>query len=199
MFLMSLSNLFKRYERWNPVHPTYGAFWGLGIGVGCGVGWGPGFGPEVIGYVGSGCGIGFSVGVTFVGFGVGLPASGIISMPYNAVSAAACGVTQFVKHNAFVAIAQIPTVTQLDTIPRMPQHGKGTNKPSGFAPVSLLNLNRDVVDAEHILEAQLGNLNNLVFQNISKSIQRPFGRFRGFLSHTQQMHDKEGRKGTEVR
>ena len=54
------------------MHPTYGAFWGMGIGVGCGVGWGPGYGPESVGFVGSGCGLGFSVGLTFIGFGLGL-------------------------------------------------------------------------------------------------------------------------------
>ncbi|RDX70092.1 Cadmium-induced protein AS8, partial [Mucuna pruriens] len=83
---MIIKGLFRRYERWNPVHPTYGAFWGMGVGVGCGVGWGPGFGPEVIGYVGAGCGIGFNVGITFAGIGVGLPANYIFEAPYNGVS-----------------------------------------------------------------------------------------------------------------
>ncbi|KMZ68950.1 hypothetical protein ZOSMA_225G00170 [Zostera marina] len=81
---MIIKSLFKRYERWNPVHPTAGAFWGIGIGLGCGVGWGPGFGPEVIGYVGAGCGVGFSVGFTLAGFGIGLPANGLIRTTYNA-------------------------------------------------------------------------------------------------------------------
>ena len=70
---MIIKGMLGRYERWNPVHPTVGAFWGVGLGLGCGVGWGPGFGPEVIGYVGAGCGVGFSVGVTLAGIGVGLP------------------------------------------------------------------------------------------------------------------------------
>ncbi|XP_061347385.1 cadmium-induced protein AS8 isoform X2 [Gastrolobium bilobum] len=83
---MIIKGLFRRYERWNPVHPTYGAFWGMGVGIGCGVGWGPGFGPEVIGYVGAGCGIGFNVGITLAGFGVGLPANIIFEAPYNGVS-----------------------------------------------------------------------------------------------------------------
>lgn len=74
---MIIKGLFRRYERWNPVHPTRGTFWGMGIGIGCGVGWGPGFGPEVIGYVGAGCGIGFSVGFTLAGVGVGLPMNGM--------------------------------------------------------------------------------------------------------------------------
>nr|KYP35052.1 Cadmium-induced protein AS8 [Cajanus cajan] len=80
---MIIKGLFRRYERWNPVHPTHGAFWGMGVGIGCGVGWGPGFGPEVIGYVGAGCGIGFNVGITFAGLGVGLPANFISEAPYN--------------------------------------------------------------------------------------------------------------------
>jgi len=83
---MIIKGLFRRYERWNPVHPTHGAFWGMGVGVGCGVGWGPGFGPEVIGYVGAGCGIGFNVGITFAGVGVGLPAHFVCVAPYNGKS-----------------------------------------------------------------------------------------------------------------
>ncbi|XP_028759431.1 cadmium-induced protein AS8 isoform X2 [Neltuma alba] len=71
--IMIIKGLFGRCERWNPVHPTYGTFWGMGVGIGCGVGWGPGFGPEVVGYVGAGCGVGFSVGITLAGFGIGLP------------------------------------------------------------------------------------------------------------------------------
>uniref|UniRef100_M1CUY9 Cadmium-induced protein AS8 n=1 Tax=Solanum tuberosum TaxID=4113 RepID=M1CUY9_SOLTU len=80
---MIIKGLFRRYERWNPVHPTYGAFWGMGIGIGCGVGWGPGFGPEAIGYVGAGCGVGFSVGFSLLGVGIGLPANYIYTGPYN--------------------------------------------------------------------------------------------------------------------
>lgn len=85
-FLMIIKGLFRRYKRWNPVHPTIGTFWGLGIGVGCGVGWGPGFGPEVIGYVGAGCGVGFSVGITLAGIGVGLPHNGPFQILYNGMS-----------------------------------------------------------------------------------------------------------------
>ena len=80
---MIIKGLFRRYERWNPVHPTYGAFWGMGVGIGCGVGWGPGFGPEVIGYVGAGCGVGFSVGITLAGVGIGLPANFVTDVPYK--------------------------------------------------------------------------------------------------------------------
>eukprot|EP00249_Psilotum_nudum_P009190 c21767_g1_i1 orf=545-1042(+) len=95
--MMTIAGLFRRYRRWNPVHPTYGAFWGLGIGLGCGVGWGPGFGPEAIGFVGAGCGAGFSVGVTFLGFGVGLPASGLTCLPYNAVACVSCEAFEFAR------------------------------------------------------------------------------------------------------
>ncbi|KAF7001158.1 hypothetical protein CFC21_016884 [Triticum aestivum] len=80
---MIIKGMLGRYERWNPVHPTAGAFWGVGLGFGCGVGWGPGFGPEVIGYVGAGCGVGFSVGITLAGVGVGLPQHGIIKNHYH--------------------------------------------------------------------------------------------------------------------
>lgn len=80
---MIIKGMLGRYERWNPVHPTAGAFWGVGLGLGCGVGWGPGFGPEVIGYVGAGCGVGFSVGFTLAGVGVGLPQHGIIKNHYH--------------------------------------------------------------------------------------------------------------------
>ncbi|KAG6555364.1 hypothetical protein Mapa_002590 [Marchantia paleacea] len=81
---MTVEGLFRGYKRWSPVHPTFGAFWGMGIGLGCGVGWGPGFGRNVVGYVGAGCGLGFSVGITLIGVGVGLPAvSGITCLPYN--------------------------------------------------------------------------------------------------------------------
>ncbi|KAG6533323.1 hypothetical protein ZIOFF_007190 [Zingiber officinale] len=83
---MIIKGLFRRYERWNPVHPTIGTFWGMGIGVGCGVGWGPGFGPEVIGYVGAGCGVGFSVGITLAGIGVGLPRNDLFQILYNATT-----------------------------------------------------------------------------------------------------------------
>ncbi|KAG8382069.1 hypothetical protein BUALT_Bualt05G0038200 [Buddleja alternifolia] len=80
---MIIKSIFRRYEKWNPVHPTHGAFWGIGVGIGCGVGWGPGFGPEVVGYVGSGCGVGFSVGITFLGLGIGLPANRLLEVPLN--------------------------------------------------------------------------------------------------------------------
>ncbi|KAG6533329.1 hypothetical protein ZIOFF_007196 [Zingiber officinale] len=83
---MIIKGLFRRYERWNHVHPTIGTFWGMGIGVGCGVGWGPGFGPEVIGYVGAGCGVGFSVGITLAGIGVGLPRNDLLQILYNATT-----------------------------------------------------------------------------------------------------------------
>ncbi|XP_042451406.1 cadmium-induced protein AS8-like [Zingiber officinale] len=86
LLLMIIKGLFRRYERWNPVHPTIGTFWGMGIGVGCGVGWGPGFSPEVIGYVGADCGVGFSVGITLAGIGVGLPRNDLFQILYNGMS-----------------------------------------------------------------------------------------------------------------
>ncbi|RZC47095.1 hypothetical protein C5167_040031 [Papaver somniferum] len=103
MVLMIIKGLFRRYEKWNPVHPTTGAFWGMGLGVGCGVGWGPGFGPEVIGYVGAGCGVGFSVGITFAGVGIGLPANFLLESPYKALVAT----TGLVKSNTLPAMRNI--------------------------------------------------------------------------------------------
>lgn len=97
MVLMIIKGLFRRYERWNPVHPTYGAFWGMGLGIGCGVGWGPGFGPEVVGYVGAGCGVGFSVGITLSGIGIGLPANFLFEVPHNAIMATGTGVSHLLR------------------------------------------------------------------------------------------------------
>ncbi|XVF42948.1 hypothetical protein PTKIN_Ptkin02bG0001300 [Pterospermum kingtungense] len=94
---MIIKGLSGRYQRWNPVHPTSGAFWGMGIGIGCGVGWGPGFGPEVIGYVGAGCGVGFSVGITLAGVGVGLPANFLFQLPYNAFLTTRTGVLDLAR------------------------------------------------------------------------------------------------------
>ena len=47
------------------------------------LGWSPGFGPEAVGYVGAGCGVGFSVGITLVGFGIGLPTNCLYEVPYS--------------------------------------------------------------------------------------------------------------------
>ncbi|KAL5794650.1 hypothetical protein ACOSP7_003244 [Xanthoceras sorbifolium] len=98
--VMIIKGLFRKYERWNPVHPTSGAFWGMGLGIGCGVGWGPGFGPEVIGYVGAGCGAGFSVGITFAGFGIGLPANFLFQVPYKVINMARSGALEVALLNA---------------------------------------------------------------------------------------------------
>ncbi|KAM1024070.1 hypothetical protein ACFX2I_037278 [Malus domestica] len=98
---MIIKGVFRRYERWNPVHPTSGAFWGLGVGIGCGVGWGPGFGPEVIGYVGAGCGLGFSVGFTLLGAGIGLPANWLFHLPYSAVMAARSSALEIGQSSGF--------------------------------------------------------------------------------------------------
>ncbi|CAK9179394.1 unnamed protein product [Ilex paraguariensis] len=105
--LMIIKGLLRRYKRWNPVHPTSGAFWGIGIGVGCGVGWGPGFGPEAIGYVGAGCGIGISVGITLVGFGIGLPANGLFEAPYNAFMATGTAVVEFARSNGLLSMGNV--------------------------------------------------------------------------------------------
>ncbi|XP_019423255.1 PREDICTED: cadmium-induced protein AS8 isoform X4 [Lupinus angustifolius] len=104
---MIIKGLFGRYERWNPVHPTSGAFWGMGVGIGCGVGWGPGFGPEVIGYVGAGCGIGFNVGVTLAGFGIGLPANIIYEAPYNAIMATRSSALELARSNGLLSRTDI--------------------------------------------------------------------------------------------
>lgn len=100
---MIIKGLFRRYERWNPVHPTSGTFWGMGIGIGCGIGWGPGFGPEVIGYVGAGCGVGFSVGFTLAGIGIGLPMNGLMQIPYNAL-ATNSGALELARMNALTTM-----------------------------------------------------------------------------------------------
>ncbi|XP_010255832.1 PREDICTED: cadmium-induced protein AS8-like isoform X2 [Nelumbo nucifera] len=104
---MIIKGLFKRYAKWNPVHPTSGAFWGMGIGVGCGVGWGPGFGPEVIGYVGAGCGVGFSVGITVAGFGIGLPANFLVEIPSNAFAATRTGALEFARSSGLLSMRNV--------------------------------------------------------------------------------------------
>ncbi|XP_042484553.1 cadmium-induced protein AS8 [Macadamia integrifolia] len=101
---MIIKGLFRRYERWNPVHPTSGSFWGMGIGIGCGIGWGPGFGPEVIGYVGAGCGVGFSVGFTLLGAGIGLPTKPSIKIPYNGMRT---GVVKLLRSSGFFSIRNV--------------------------------------------------------------------------------------------
>ncbi|KAL8536491.1 hypothetical protein ACS0TY_011915 [Phlomoides rotata] len=84
---MIIKGVFRRYERWNPVRPTIGAFWGVGIGIGCGIGWGPGYGHEVVGNVGAGCGAGFNVGFTLLGIGIGFPANYLFNIPRSAFMA----------------------------------------------------------------------------------------------------------------
>ncbi|KAJ7943935.1 Cadmium-induced protein as8-like [Quillaja saponaria] len=104
---MIIKGLFRRYERWNPVHPTSGAFWGMGVGIGCGVGWGPGFGPEVIGYVGAGCGIGFNVGITLAGFGIGFPANFIFQAPYDAIMATRSSTLELARSSGLLSTKHI--------------------------------------------------------------------------------------------
>nr|XP_043628830.1 cadmium-induced protein AS8 [Erigeron canadensis] len=102
MVVMIIKGLFRRYKKWNPVHPTSGAFWGMGIGFGCGVGWGPGFGPEVIGYVGAGCGVGFSVGITLAGVGIGLPANRLLKVPFSAFMATRSGAMDLARSSGLL-------------------------------------------------------------------------------------------------
>ncbi|KAK6947326.1 hypothetical protein RJ641_000799 [Dillenia turbinata] len=106
--LMIIKGLFRRYERWNPVHPTSGAFWGMGVGIGCGIGWGPGFGPEVIGYVGAGCGVGFSVGITLLGIGIGLPANFLIKFPYDALVTTRSSTGEIVRSGSLQLVKNLP-------------------------------------------------------------------------------------------
>ncbi|XP_077221435.1 cadmium-induced protein AS8-like isoform X2 [Tasmannia lanceolata] len=119
MVLMIIKGLFRRYERWNPVHPTSGAFWGMGIGIGCGVGWGPGFGPEVIGYVGAGCGVGFSVGITLAGVGIGLPTNFLLETPYNALVGATSGALDFGRSSALPIVKNVAGDGWNHVVPRI--------------------------------------------------------------------------------
>ncbi|PSR91355.1 Cadmium-induced protein [Actinidia chinensis var. chinensis] len=116
---MIIKGLFRRYERWNPVHPTSGAFWGMGIGVGCGVGWGPGFGPEVIGYVGAGCGVGFSVGITLAGIGIGLPANYVFEVPYNALMATRSGALDIARSSGLLSLKNVSASGWSNIVPNI--------------------------------------------------------------------------------
>eukprot|EP01018_Ginkgo_biloba_P031173 Gb_36133 [translate_table: standard] len=168
---MTIANLFKRYERWNPVHPTYGAFWGLGIGIGCGVGWGPGFGPEVIGYVGAGCGVGFSVGVTLVGVGVGLPASGLTCVPYNAVSATGYGMFDFAKYNAVPSIVHLAGLGRDHVVPHISNFEKRAHRRLSKIRVEyLLHWDKHASNAENTIKYQLGSLRQYVFGHAPKAM-----------------------------
>ncbi|GLT91305.1 hypothetical protein SLE2022_091990 [Rubroshorea leprosula] len=161
---MIIKGLFRRYRRWNPVHPTYGAFWGMGIGVGCGVGWGPGFGPEVIGYVGAGCGVGFSVGITLVGFGIGLPANCLFEVPYNAIMATRTGASDLLRLSSknevgggWNGIAPYISGMRREASRRLP----------GFNPRKLLDKRVDFFDLKTTLSVR------------TKAVQEGFGRFNG--------------------
>ncbi|XP_010278834.1 PREDICTED: cadmium-induced protein AS8 isoform X1 [Nelumbo nucifera] len=101
---MIIKALFRRYGRWNPVHPISGAFWGMGIGIGCGVGWGPGFGPGVVGYVGAGCGVGFSIGITLAGVGIGLPANFLVEIPSNVFVATRACALEIARSNLLLSM-----------------------------------------------------------------------------------------------
>ncbi|PIA30238.1 hypothetical protein AQUCO_05700148v1 [Aquilegia coerulea] len=146
---MIIKGLFRRYERWNPVHPTSGAFWGMGIGFGCGVGWGPGFGPEVVGYVGAGCGVGFSVGITLAGVGIGLPANSLFGFPYNSALFLSNGVGYGWNH-------VVPGISGLQR--------EASRRMSGFRPMHSLNQGIDLSDMNKRMNDQ--------FRSLSECLQR---------------------------
>ncbi|XXG68447.1 hypothetical protein AAC387_Pa06g1532 [Persea americana] len=166
--LMIIKGLFRRYERWNPVHPTSGAFWGMGLGVGCGVGWGPGFGPEVIGYVGAGCGVGFSVGITLAGVGIGLPANFLIQIPYNALVGARSGALELARPGA------LPRMRNLveDGWNHVNTHV------SGFRKEAHGRLSSFKVKHSLGLRVNIGELGKSVTWHV-KSALESFGAFRG--------------------
>ncbi|KAH0454871.1 hypothetical protein IEQ34_016795 [Dendrobium chrysotoxum] len=147
---MIIKGIFRRYERWNPVHPTLGSFWGMGIGIGCGVGWGPGFGPEVVGYVGAGCGMGFSVGVTLAGIGIGLPVNGVDQIPHNGFITSS-GTLELARSNALWMMSSV-TVGLRHFAPYMSFLMKETfgrlsslkYKASLLQPIELNKLNRTI-------------------------------------------------------
>ncbi|KAI3466180.1 hypothetical protein Pfo_022843 [Paulownia fortunei] len=68
--MKNVKSLFRRYERWKPVHPTYKAFWGIGV----------------TGYVGACCGAEFNVGITLLGVCIGRPANYLFTVPQIAGS-----------------------------------------------------------------------------------------------------------------
>ncbi|KAL9230780.1 hypothetical protein vseg_006087 [Gypsophila vaccaria] len=150
---MIIKGLFRRYERWNPVHPTSGAFWGMGVGIGCGVGWGPGFGPEVVGYVGAGCGVGFSVGITFAGFGIGLPANILIEGPYKAVTASTNYTWDLVRSSNLLTVKNDSGDDLARNVPLFPSlfwsmRQKADESFSYFKDLNLLMKSSEIVNGE---------------------------------------------------
>ncbi|PON94687.1 Cadmium-induced protein AS [Trema orientale] len=168
---MIIKGLFRRYERWNPVHPTYGAFWGMGIGIGCGVGWGPGFGPEVVGYVGAGCGIGFSVGFTIVGFGVGLPANYIFGIPYNAFTATRSVALEISRSNGFLFPKSVAGDGWTITVPHISDlQREASGRLSSFKQKVLLEKGLSSFDVKSLLPGHskwpsVGEFHKQLFRN----------------------------------
>ncbi|KAG6791940.1 hypothetical protein POTOM_001075 [Populus tomentosa] len=160
---MIIKGLCRRYERWNPVHPTSGAFWGMGIGIGCGVGWGPGFGPEAIGYVGAGCGVGFSVGITFVGFGIGLPANFLFQVPYNAILATRSGALAIAKSNGLLSARDVAGEGWNNVASRASLLQRETSgRLSSFNKKLLLDNGVDLVDMKSKLSVNAGSLSKVL-------------------------------------
>ncbi|KAK9699038.1 hypothetical protein RND81_08G148800 [Saponaria officinalis] len=150
---MIIKGLFRRYQKWNPVHPTSGAFWGMGVGIGCGVGWGPGFGPEVVGYVGAGCGVGFSVGITFAGFGIGLPAKVLIDGPYKAVTASSIYTWDLVRSSSLLTVKNESGDALARNIPSFPSlfwsmRQKAIESFSNLKDLDLLKKGSEILNAE---------------------------------------------------
>lgn len=156
---MIIKGIFRRYERWNPVHPTIGAFWGMGIGIGCGVGWGPGFGPEVIGYVGAGCGVGFSVGFTLAGVGVGLPMNGAFQLPFNAPGASN-DVLEFSRSNVPTDMKGVTS----DSLHNLGPHLSFLQKKTS---IQLSNLKA----RNQLIKDELTNLNNRLSSQIQSTLK----------------------------
>ncbi|KAI3692169.1 hypothetical protein L6452_31978 [Arctium lappa] len=135
---MIIKGLFRRYERWNPVHPTSGAFWGMGIGVGCGIGWGPGFGPDVIGYVGAGCGVGFSVGITLAGVGIGLPANRLLKVPFSAFMATRSGAVDFARSSGLLGTRRPVDISGMQRWVTIFNHEQSVDKRVYFSGINRL-------------------------------------------------------------
>lgn len=172
MVLMIIKGLSRRYERWNPVHPTNGAFWGMGIGIGCGVGWGPGFGPEVIGYVGAGCGVGFSVGFTLAGVGIGLPSNGLLKVPYNAMMATRTCASHVLRSSAGIFPAKNALGDGWNSIANCISglQKETTGRLSRLIPIHYLDERVGVFDFKTALSVH------------TRAIQEGFGRFRSHFS-----------------
>ncbi|GMN40767.1 hypothetical protein TIFTF001_009992 [Ficus carica] len=175
---MIIKGVFKRYQRWNPVHPTYGAFWGLGIGIGCGVGWGPGFGPEVIGYVGAGCGVGFSVGFTTAGFGIGLPANYLFGVPYNAFMATRSGVLDIAKSNRFLSSKNVAGDGWSITLPHVSDlQREASERLASFKPKVLLEEGLRSYDMKSLLPLH----GNSVWESVGEFHKKLFRGDKGML------------------